>query len=325
VSNQRAGGISSAAGRVTSTTRDPLDGSSRAAAGTEWTLELPAGRSLQLALHHPRVMGVLNVTPDSFSDGGRWLDPATAVEHALRMIAEGADLIDVGAESTRPGGGVYGAGAEWVPPEEEWKRLQPVIERLRGATDTPISVDTRKGAVARRALRAGADLVNDISALSDPEMARVVAETGCPVILMHARGKLTSMQKGIDFDDVVREVRDELADIVDHTLEAGIEREKILIDPGIGFGKTAEQNLELIRRLDALDALGRPIVVGASRKSFISSVSPAPVENRLGGSLAAATWATREGAAILRVHDVQPTVQFLRVLAAIEAATGARP
>jgi len=266
-------------------------------------------------------MGVLNVTPDSFSDGGLWLDPDAAADHALQMVDEGADLIDIGAESTRPGGGVYGDGADFVPAPEEWRRLERVLARLREETDVPLSVDTRKAEVARRALQCGADLINDVAALADPDMAQVVSESGCPVILMHSRGEIRSMQRDIRFHDVVDEVRDELSQAMRLALESGIAREQVLVDPGIGFGKTGEQNMQLIRRLDVLAELGRPIVLGASRKSFIASVSPAPADQRLGGSLAAAAWAARGGGAILRVHDVAPTAQFLRLSGAIAEAT----
>src|SRR4051794_20399771 len=174
-----------------------------------WTLRLPRKRSLELG-GRPRVMGVLNLTPDSFSDGGLWLDPPRAVERGLRMLAEGAELIDLGAESTRPGGGVYGEGARTVPPEEEAGRLLPVLAALRAATEAPVSVDTRKGSVARQALAAGADLINDVSALADPELGRAVARAGCPLVLMHSRGDLATMQQEIRFADLLGEVRAEL-------------------------------------------------------------------------------------------------------------------
>ncbi len=267
-------------------------------------------------------MGVLNLTPDSFSDGGRWLDPADpgrAVERGLEMLAQGADLLDLGAESTRPGGGVYGAGAAAVPPEDELARLLPVLERLRALTEAPLSVDTRKAAVARRALAAGADLVNDVSALADPEMAGAVAPAPCPVVLMHSRGEIGTMQRGIHFDDVVAEVCAELAAAVERAVRQGIARERIVVDPGIGFGKTAQQNLALTGAVPALGELGRPVLVGASRKSFLGAVTGEPPERRLPGSLAAAARAVAGGAAILRVHDVAETVAFLRVWEAIGA------
>ncbi len=287
-----------------------------------WTLELPRGRRLELTAGRPRVMGVLNLTPDSFSDGGLWLDPTDpgrAVERGVEMLSQGADLLDLGAESTRPGGGVYGTGASFVPAEEELARLLPVLERLREMTDAPLSVDTRKASVARRVLQAGADLINDVSALADPEMAGVLAPAPCPVVLMHSRGEISTMQRGICFQDVVTEVRDELAALVEWAVEAGVARERIVIDPGLGFGKTAGQNLALNGAVPALSELRRPVLVGASRKSFLGEVTGEPPERRLPGSLAAAGRAAAGGAAILRVHDVAETVGFLRVWEAIEA------
>lgn len=270
-------------------------------------------------------MGILNLTPDSFSDGGLWTDPPRAVEHALCMLDEGADLIDLGAESTRPGGGVYGAGAATVPPEEEIARLLPVLEAVRRATDAPISVDTRKGEVAERALAAGADLINDVGAGADPRLRRAVAAADCPLVLMHSRGDLGSMQRGIHFEDLLGEVKAELALALDRAVAAGVAEEQIVLDPGIGFGKTWEQNLALIGRLDELAALGRPLLLGASRKSFLARAAerpgapPPPPAARLAGSLAAAGWAAARGsAAVLRVHDVAETVQFLAVWRAIE-------
>lgn len=260
-------------------------------------------------------MGILNLTPDSFSDGGLWNDPPRAVERALSMLDEGADLLDLGAESTRPGGGVYGAGAAEVPAEEELARLLPVLEAVRRATDAPISVDTRKGEVAERALAAGADLINDVSALADPRLARAVAEAGCPVVLMHSRGELATMQRGIRFEDLLGEVHAELADALARARAAGIDEPQVVLDPGIGFGKTREQNLALIARLGELAALGRPLLLGASRKSFIG-LGPS---QRLGGSLATVAWTFRS-AAIVRVHDVAETVQLLNVWEALEAS-----
>jgi dihydropteroate synthase len=308
---------------------------------TRWTLAVPGGRSLELVAGRPRVMGVLNLTPDSFSDGGRWFDPADAsraVERGLEMLAAGAELLDLGAESTRPGGGVYGGGAREVAAAEELARLLPVLEGLRAATDAPLSVDTRKAEVARAALGAGADLVNDVSALADPEMGAVVAAAGCPVVLMHSRGELATMQRGIRFWDVVAEVRSELAQAVARAEAAGIARSQIVIDPGIGFGKTAEQNLALLGGLAELTGtiglaasagpagspgaspLGLPVLVGASRKSFLGSITGEPPEGRLAGSLAAAARSAAGGAAILRVHDVAETASFLRVWTAIGEA-----
>ncbi|HKV07275.1 MAG TPA: dihydropteroate synthase [Thermoanaerobaculia bacterium] len=270
-------------------------------------------------------MGILNLTPDSFSDGGLWTEPGPAVERALRMLALGADLLDLGAESTRPGGGVYGEGARTVSPEEETGRLLPVLAALRSATDAPLSVDTRKGEVARRALEAGADLINDVSALADPALGRAVAEAGCPLVLMHSRGDLRTMQKNIHYGDLLGEVRAELAQAAGRATAAGVDDGQIVLDPGLGFGKTWRQNLALLRSLPALSELGYPLLVGASRKSFIARTveesrpgAPAPEPSeRLAGSLAAAGWATALGAAILRVHDVAETVQFLAVSQAI--------
>ena len=284
-----------------------------------WILRLPRGRTLELGGGRTRVMGILNLTPDSFSDGGLWNDPNRAVERGLRLLAEGADLIDLGAESTRPGGGVYGEGAPAVSPDEEAARLLPVLEALRRATDAPLSVDTRKGEVARQALAAGADLINDVSALADPLLGRAVAEAGCPLALMHSRGELPTMQQGIHFEDLLGEVRTELGLAVRRAVAAGVDESQTLLDPGIGFGKTWEQNLTLIRHLGELAGLGRPLLLGASRKSFITRVAarpdaPAPSpDQRLGGSLAAVAWAAAQGAAVVRVHDVAETAQFLDV------------
>lgn len=291
------------------------------------TITTPAARAIQCSGGRaivlggrPLVMGVLNLTPDSFSDGGLWLEPEKAVERGLEMVSAGADLLDLGAESTRPGGGVYGGGAAHVPVDEELRRLLPVLERLRDEVEVPISVDTRKAEVASRALAGGADLVNDISALTDPEVARAVAEAGCPVVLMHSRGELAQMQREIRFDDLLAEVVGELGSAVDRAVGAGVSRQQIFVDPGIGFGKTPRQNLLLLRNLDALDDLGCPVLVGASRKSFIGQLTGAPADDRLGGSLAAVGWAATHHAAVVRVHDVAATRQFLDVWEAIDRA-----
>lgn len=291
----------------------------RLAIGSRWSLPLPRGRRLDLG-DRLRVMAVLNLTPDSFSDGGRWRHPDEAVEGALAMLDEGADLLDLGAESTRPGGGVYGGGAREVPADEELDRLLPVLEPLRAATDAPLSVDTRKGEVARRALAAGADLINDVSALADPETAAVVAAAGCPVILMHSRGEIGSMQRDIRFDEVVDEVRRELASALAGAEAAGIAAERVILDPGIGFGKRYEQNLALLRHLPRLVELGRPLLVGASRKAFIGHLTGQPPAERTAGSLAAAAWAASGGGALVRVHDVAETTRFLAVWNAVRDA-----
>lgn len=287
-----------------------------ALAPTPSTLPLPRGRAVAFG-RRPLVMAVLNLTPDSFSDGGRFSGTDEAVEAGLAAVAAGAELLDLGAESTRPGGGVYGAGAAEVAVDEELRRLLPVLEKLRGLTDLPISVDTRKAAVARAALELGADLINDVSALADPAMGELVARAGVPIVLMHSRGTLESMQLAPNFDDPVVEVADELAAIDQRALDAGIAPHQILLDPGIGFGKRLGDNLALLAGLDRLRALGRPLLVGASRKAFIGAITGAPAAERLPGSLAAVAWAATLGAAIVRVHDVAATRAFLDVWTAI--------
>ena len=245
------------------------------------------------------IMGILNVTPDSFSDGGRFLSPDAAVERALAMEKEGADIIDVGGESSRP-------GADPVPVEEELRRVLPVLERLRGKLRIPISIDTTKAEVAEAALRAGASIVNDISALRfDPAMAPLVAKFGAGLVLMHMLGTPKTMQQAPHYEDVVTEVRDFLAERAQYAQSQGIPREAIAVDPGIGFGKTVEHNLELLRRLPELVELGFPVLVGPSRKSFIGAILGLGVEERLEGTLAACAVAVVRGADILRVHDVK--------------------
>ncbi len=265
----------------------------------------------------PYLMGVLNVTPDSFSDGGRFLDPGAAVEQALRLAEEGADLLDVGGESTRPGGAP-------VPAEEERRRVLPVLERLaaRGFA-VPVSVDTSKAEVARAAVAAGAALVNDVRGLADPEMARAVAEAGVPVVIMHMRGTPADMQSRASYRDVVAEVKAELAAALARAAAAGVPAGRTILDPGIGFAKTADHSLRLLSRLGDLAALGRPLLVGPSRKSFIGHVTGAPVGDRVPGTLAAVAAAVLGGAAFLRVHDVAAARQAARVAAAIRDAGGA--
>jgi dihydropteroate synthase len=263
----------------------------------------------------PFTMGIVNATPDSFSDGGRFLEPAAAVEHALRLADEGADLVDVGGESTRP-------GAVTVPVSEEIGRVVPVIAALRArGFPVPISIDTRKAAVARAALDAGADLVNDVSGLADPALARVVAEAGVPVVLMHMRGTPEDMQQRAVYGDVVAEVVAALAEALARAEAAGVRRENTIVDPGIGFAKTAEHNLALLARLGELRALGRPILVGPSRKSFIARIGagPAPAD-RLPGTLAAVTAIVLAGAELVRVHDVAAARHAALVAAAIRDA-----
>jgi dihydropteroate synthase len=262
-----------------------------------------------LAKMRPLVMGVVNVTPDSFSDGGQFLDPQTAIAHARRLAGEGTDILDVGAESTRPYGGTVR-----VPLEEERARLAPVLAEVI-ALGVPVSVDTLKASVAAWALDLGAAIVNDVWGLQrDPDMARVVAERGVPVIIMHNR------ETADPTIDIVADVTAFFQRSLDIAARAGIARGRIVLDPGIGFGKTAEQSLICIARLDAWRSFGLPLLVGASRKRFIHSVAPSDPMDRLGGSLAAHLLAVENGAAIVRVHDVAPTVQALTVAAAIRRA-----
>ena len=267
----------------------------------------------------PFVMGVLNVTPDSFSDGGRFLDPAAAVERAFRLAEEGADLVDVGGESARP-------GAPAVTAEEERRRILPVLERLaaRGFA-VPLSVDTAKAEVARAALGAGASLVNDVTGLSDPAMAAVVARAGVPVVLMHMRGTPADMQSRAVYRDVVAEVKAELGAALARAVAGGVPAERAILDPGIGFAKNAGHSLRLLSRLGDLAGLGRPLLVGPSRKSFIGHVTGAPVEERLPGTLAAVAAAVLGGAAFLRVHDVAAARQAARVAGAIRDAGAGQP
>jgi dihydropteroate synthase len=258
----------------------------------------------------PKLMGVVNVTPDSFSDGGLYLDPAGAIAHGEELAAAGAAVLDVGGESTRP-------GAEPVAAAEERRRVEPVIAALAGG-EARVSVDTSKAAVARAALDAGASIVNDITALrGDPEMAALCAERGVGVVLMHMRGEPRTMQRAPRYDDVVAEVRQFLAERLAFALAAGIEEERIWLDPGIGFGKSAEHNLELLRRLPELRTLGRPLVIGTSRKSFIGRVDSSPPGERLGGTIASSVLAAAAGADVLRVHDVAEVGQALSVATAI--------
>jgi dihydropteroate synthase len=257
-----------------------------------------------------KLMGVVNVTPDSFSDGGLYLDPERAIAHGEELARAGAAILDVGGESTRP-------GAEEVGVEEELRRVRPVIEAL-AAGGAEISVDTSKRAVAAAALDAGAAIVNDVTALrGDPEMATLCAERGATVILMHMAGNPRTMQRNPVYDDVVEEVRAFLSARVEAAVEAGIAEERIWLDPGIGFGKAAEHNLELLRRLSELAELGRPLVVGASRKSFIGRLDGSGAGERLGGSIASSVLAAAEGADVLRVHDVAEMAEAMKVAAAI--------
>ena len=284
-------------------------------------LELAHGRSLALA-GGPAVMGIVNVTPDSFSDGGLYFDRARAAARVLEVFEEGAAIVDIGGESTRPAN--YGE-MEDVPAEEEIRRVVPVIEAVRAKTASPISIDTRKAAVAREALAAGADLVNDVSAFRhDLDMAGLVAREGAGAILMHMKGTdPRAMQRDVSYAHPLADVASELANALTRALEAGISPDRLAVDPGFGFGKGPEGNLLLLRHLEAFRTLGFPVAAGASRKGFVRRFSgvaeAAPNVERLPGSLACLAAAARAGASIVRVHDVAESVRFLRMLSAIEA------
>jgi dihydropteroate synthase len=267
-----------------------------------------------LAMDRPRLMGIVNVTPDSFSDGGRWFDPEAAIAHGVQLEAEGADILDIGGESTRP-------GAEPIGLDEELRRVIPVIAALAGKVRAPLSIDTRNAEVMRRAVDAGARIINDVAALGhDPAALRVAAEAGLPVVLMHAQGDPRTMQLDPRYDDVVLDVYDWLGSRIAACEAAGIPRGRIVVDPGIGFGKTVEHNLALIGHLSILHGLGCSILLGASRKSFIGRLSGgAPADRRMPGSVAAALMGAAQGAQLLRVHDVAATRQALAVW---EAAGG---
>ena len=272
-------------------------------------MQLRCGSKL-LSLLEPCVMGVVNVTPDSFSDGGRFSDTAGAVAHALRLMDEGAAIVDIGGESTRP-------GAPEVSIDEELRRVIPVIEQLRARVAAPISIDSRHAQVMRAALAAGADMVNDVQALQGPEALQVVADSDAGICLMHMQGDPRSMQQAPHYNDVVTEVRDFLAARVAACRAAGIDAARIAIDPGIGFGKTRAHNLEILSKLQAFTALGRPIVIGVSRKATIGALTGRPVAERLAGSIALATLAAARGAAIIRAHDVAATVDAMKIVSAM--------
>ncbi len=257
-----------------------------------------------------KLMGVVNVTPDSFSDGGLYLDPEAAIAHGRELAEAGAEILDVGGESTRP-------GAEAVPADEELRRVIPVIQGLV-ASERRVSVDTSKAVVAAAALDAGAEIVNDVTALrGDPEMAALCAERGATVVLMHMRGEPRTMQDDPHYGDVVAEVKAFLADRLEAAVAAGIAEERVWLDPGIGFGKTVAHNMELLRRLGELRELGRPLVIGTSRKSFIGKIDGSAAGERLGGTIASSVLAAAEGAELLRVHDVAEVRQALTVTTAI--------
>ena len=265
-------------------------------------------RSLKLG-ERTLVMGILNVTPDSFSDGGHFIEPTAAVDHALEMAAQGADIIDIGGESTRP-------GADPVSTAEEIRRTVPLIAKIRDQSDIPLSIDTMKADVATEAVAAGAVIITDVSAFEgDARMAEVASETQAGVVLMHMKGTPRTMQANPDYGNVTEEVRNYMMSRINVAIQHGVARDRIVIDPGIGFGKTMEHNLALLRELSLLAECGHPLLVGASRKSFIGQLTgrSAPVDRRA-GSLGAAAWAVANGAHILRVHDVLDTCDVCRML-----------
>lgn len=281
------------------------------------SVALPRGAALDLSA--PRVMGILNVTPDSFSDGGRHFDPSDALAGARAMIAAGAAILDVGGESTRP-------GAEPVPAAEERRRVVPVVEALAGLADAPpVSIDTRKAAVAAAALAAGAALVNDVTGLADPDMAAVTAEHGAALCLGHIQGEPATMQRDPRYEDVVEAVYRSLARACERATAAGVASEALLVDPGIGFGKRLEHNLALLANLERFRSLA-PVVIGVSRKRMLGELlAGRPVEGRLAGGLGAALAAVSRGARVVRTHDVPETADALRVAWAIEQAGGRAP
>jgi dihydropteroate synthase len=261
----------------------------------------------------PAVVGILNITPDSFSDGGEFLDPGAAAEHAATMLDEGADILDVGGESTRP-------GSDPVSQEEEIQRVIPVLERILSVRpEAVISVDTYRSGTATAALEAGASLVNDVTALrGDPRIASVIQEAACPVILMHMQGEPKTMQKEPHYEDVVREVRDFLAERAEYAVAAGIRPENVILDPGIGFGKNLQHNLALLRNLDAIVDLGFPVLIGASRKSFMEKITGVQeARDRVSGTVATTVLAYERGATFFRVHDVRANREALAVAEAV--------
>jgi len=270
-----------------------------------------AGKRLDLA--RPQVMGILNITPDSFSDGGDFFSLDSALEQARKMVREGAAIIDVGGESTRP-------GAASVALEQELERVIPVIEAMARELPVPVSIDTSKPEVMRAAVNAGAGLINDVMALREPGALATVRELEVPVCLMHMQGEPRTMQHAPAYGDVVVDIKAFLLERIEACVAAGISRDKLLVDPGFGFGKTLAHNLLLLKRLHEFDELGAPLLVGMSRKSMIGALLDAPVEDRLYGSLAAALLAFEQGACIVRTHDVKATVDVLTVAAAVRDA-----
>ena len=263
----------------------------------------------QLDLSKPRVMGIVNVTPDSFSDGGKFNTTEKAIEHALQLVEEGAEILDIGGESTRP-------GATPVPLDEELKRVIPVIEGLRGV-GVPLSIDTYKPQVMQAAITAGADIVNDVCALREPQALEIVAASQVGVCLMHMQGRPQTMQADPQYDDVVSEVRKFLKDRLNAAEQAGIVRSRIVLDPGFGFGKRTAHNLTLLNHLNDIQALGLPLLIGLSRKSVLGQVVGSSVDERVHASIAASVVSVMKGANIVRVHDVKPTIDALKIVQAV--------
>lgn len=260
----------------------------------------------EITLDRTLVMGVLNVTPDSFSDGGEFFDADLAINRGVEMARQGADIIDIGGESTRP-------RSDPVSPEEELKRVRPVVEGLLQKVDVPISIDTRRPIVAKESIEMGAQMVNDVSGLRDPEMISTVADLKVPVVVMHMLGTPKTMQEKPEYKDVMGEIIGYLRNQIDNAVKGGIQRENIIVDPGIGFGKTVEHNLEIIRRLGEMRSLGLPILVGASRKSFIGKILDSEMDERLEGSLAALVSSVLNGVNIVRVHDVVESIRAVKI------------
>ncbi|WP_438970809.1 dihydropteroate synthase [Methylophaga sp.] len=263
-----------------------------------------AGKSLDLSV--PRIMGILNVTPDSFSDGGKFFSPDAALQQALKLVGEGADILDIGGESTRP-------GSEIVPVQEEIDRISPVIEAISAELDVPISIDTMKADVMRAAVQAGAGLINDVNALRSENALQTAAELNVPVCLMHMQGTPQTMQQEPHYEDVVTEVETFLLERIAACQQAGIKPERIMLDPGFGFGKRARHNLRLMKHLSRLTALPYPVLVGVSRKSIIGDMLKVSVDERLAGSLSLASIAVWQGAKLIRTHDVKETAQAVKL------------
>ncbi len=263
-----------------------------------------AGKSLDLSV--PRIMGIVNVTPDSFSDGGKFFSADAALQHALKLVEDGADILDIGGESTRP-------GSEVVPLQQEIDRIAPVIEVIRAEIDVPISIDTMKAEVMRAAVNAGAGLINDVNALRSENALQTAAELDVPICLMHMQGTPQTMQSEPHYDDVVTEVEHFLLERVEECEKAGIKAEKIMLDPGFGFGKRARHNLRLMKHLSRLTALPYPVLVGVSRKSIIGDMLKVSVDERLAGSLSLASIAVWQGAKLIRTHDVKETAQAVKL------------